>query len=259
MTAKHPISLNEKVVLVTGGSRGIGAAIAHACAAAGAKVVVASRKQPGVDAVAQSIRDAGGEAVGFACHMGAADQIQALYEQSVAHFGRVDVLINNAATNPYFGPMLDIEEAAFDKTVDVNMKGYFYAIRGLVRHLRDRKAETGAVVNVASVVGFTGAPFQGVYAMTKAAVISMTKTLAHEVGPAGIRVNAIAPGLVDTKFASAIVNNPAIADQVVRRTPAGRVGSPDDIAGAAVYLASDAARFVHGEVLVVDGGLTTGM
>jgi NAD(P)-dependent dehydrogenase (short-subunit alcohol dehydrogenase family) len=251
------ISLAGKVVLVTGASRGIGAAIARACAAAGAKLVLAARKQPDLDAVASAIRAAGGEAVACAAHMGKPEQVRELFAQAVDAFGKVDVLVNNAATNPYFGPMLDIPEAAFAKTVEVNVQGYFWAIRELCAHLRGR-AGSGSIVNVASVAGFKAAPFQGVYGMTKAAVISMTQTLAQEIGPAGIRVNAVAPGLVDTRFAAAIVQNPSLRDLIVKRTPLGRVGQPDEIAGAVVYLASDAASYVNGHVLVVDGGMTTG-
>ena len=256
MALNSPISLEDKVVLVTGASRGIGAAIARACVAAGARVVLTSRKQEGLDEVAAELAAAGGEARAIACHMGKPEQIDALFKDAVAAFGKVDVLINNAATNPYFGPMLGITEAAWDKTMEVNVKGYFWAIREFVAQLRARKATSGAVVNVASIAGMGAAPAQGVYAMTKAAVISMTKTLASELGSSGVRINAIAPGLVETKLSAALVHNPTISQLVVKRTPLGRVGNPNDIAGAAVYLASDAASFVTGEVLVVDGGLT---
>jgi NAD(P)-dependent dehydrogenase (short-subunit alcohol dehydrogenase family) len=257
MQGKPLISLDDKVVLVTGASRGIGAAIAQACAQSGAQVVLASRKQEGLDAVAAEIAQAGGQAVAIACHMGQPEQIRALYQRATDTFGRVDVLVNNAATNPYFGPMVGITEAAFDKTIEVNMKGYFWAIREHVDHLRSRGGP-GSIVNIASVAGLGGAVGQGVYAMTKAAVISMTQTLAIELGSSGIRVNAIAPGLIRTRFAGALVDNPAIVNRVVKRTPLGRVGDPTDIAGAAVLLASDAAAYITGETLIVDGGLTAG-
>jgi NAD(P)-dependent dehydrogenase (short-subunit alcohol dehydrogenase family) len=246
------ISLEDKSVLITGGSRGIGAAIAHACAAAGARVVVAARKQEGLDAVATAIRAAGGDASAIACHMGKPEEIEQLFVRA----GAIDVLVNNAATNPYFGPMLSISDAQFDKTVEINMKGYLWAVRVFVEALTRRGATSGAVVNIASVAGRGAAPLQGVYAMTKAAVISMTQTLAVELASSGVRVNAIAPGVVDTKFAAALVQNPAISEQVVKATPLRRVGRPEDVAGAAVYLASDAASWVTGETLVVDGGLT---
>lgn len=244
-------------MVVTGASRGIGAEIAKACAAAGGKVVLASRKLPGLEKVAEAIADSGGTAKAIACHTGKADQVSALFDQAVEAFGKVDALINNAATNPYFGPLIDIPDPAFDKTIEVNMKGYFYCARQYVAHLRSRDAESGSIVNVASVAGMRAAPFQGVYGMTKAAVISMTQTLAYELGGSGVRVNAIAPGLIDTRFASAIVNNPTLHDQVVKRTPLGRHGEPVEIAGAAVYLASDASSYVNGHTMVIDGGMTT--
>lgn len=253
------ITLADKVVIVTGASRGIGEAIAHACAAAGATVVVSSRKQPALDTVKAAIEAAGGKAEAIACHCGKPDEIDALFAEAAERCGKVDVLINNAATNPYFGPMIDIPDAAFDKTVEVNMKGYFYGARGLVKHLRGRDAAGGAIVNVASIAGLKSAPAQGVYGMTKAAVVSMTQTLAAELGGSNIRVNAIAPGLVDTRFAAAIVNNESLSGPVVKRTPLGRVAQPTEIAGAAVYLASDAASFVTGHTLVIDGGLTQGV
>lgn len=256
MPDKSPISLDSKVVLVTGGTRGIGLAIARASAAAGARVVVASRKQGGVDAAVAELQKAGADVIGVACHCGKPDEIDALFDKAADAFGGVDVLVNNAATNPYFGPMLGITDAAFDKTLEVNLKGYFWCIRTFVDRLRKRKAAGGAVVNVASVAGMRGALAQGVYGMSKAAVISMTQTLALELGSSGVRVNALAPGLIETQFASALTSNQQIADQVRKTAPLGRIGAPDDIAGAAVFLASDAASYITGHTLVIDGGLT---
>ena len=172
-----------------GASRGIGESIARALAGAGAKVVVASRKIDGVTAVAESI---GANAHAVAAHTGKEADCKHLVEAAIAHFGKVDVLVNNAATNPYFGPMLGIDEAAWDKTFEVNLKGYFWMIRGVVGHLTARSAP-GSIINVASVAGLEAAPLQGLYGATKAAVISMTKTLAYELGPSKIRVNALAP------------------------------------------------------------------
>jgi NAD(P)-dependent dehydrogenase (short-subunit alcohol dehydrogenase family) len=253
MTAR----LEGKVAIVTGASRGIGQAIAEAMAREGAKVVLASRKQEALDQVAEGIRAAGGVALPLACHTGKEDQVAALIEQTVAEHGQVDVLVNNAATNPYFGPMMDIDWGAWDKTFEVNLKGYFAATRAVVRHLQER-GSPGAIVNVASVVGMMGAPFQGVYAMTKAAVISMTKTLAVELGGAGIRVNAIAPGLIETKFSQALTTNDTIKGHVLERCAIKRVGQPPEIAGAAVFLASDEASYLTGVTLPVDAGWTAG-
>lgn len=248
-------SLKDKVAIVTGASRGIGEAIALRLAEHGAAVVVASRKPDALAAVAERIVAAGGKAAAVVAHTGKADDVARLVKETVARFGKVDVLVNNAAANPYFGPMLDIEDMAFDKTFEVNVKGYFMATREVVRHLQERNAP-GSIVNVASIMGLRAAPFQGVYGMTKAAVISMTQTLAQELGGSGIRVNAIAPGLVETKFASAIVSNEDLLQRVADRAALGRHAQPDEIAGAAVYLASDAASYVTGHVLVVDGGTT---
>lgn len=246
------IDLKDKVAVITGASRGIGEAIARTFAAHGARVVLASRRIEGVKAVADGI---GAAAHAVAAHTGHEAQCVALVEEAVARFGRVDVLVNNAATNPYFGPMLDTDGGAWLKTFEVNLQGYFWMAREVAKHLQGRGAP-GSIVSVASVAGLEAAPFQGVYGATKAAVISMTKTLAFELGASGIRVNAIAPGLVETRLASAIVQNEALVAEVVRKTPLGRYGQPDEIAGAALFLASDASSYMTGQTLVIDGGMT---
>jgi NAD(P)-dependent dehydrogenase (short-subunit alcohol dehydrogenase family) len=258
MHGKPQIHLEGKVAIVTGASRGIGEAIAKSFARHGAKVVIASRKIDGLERVVSEIEAEGGQALAVAAHTGHEGQVAELVGKAVAHFGQVDVLVNNAATNPYFGPMMNLDWGAWDKTFDVNVKGYFTATREVVRHLYSRKAP-GAIVNVASVVGFMGSPLQGIYGMTKAAVISMTKTLAMELGTAGIRVNAIAPGLVETKFASALTQNDEVMKQVMERTALKRIGQPEDISGAALYLASDASSFMTGHVMTVDAGWTVGI
>lgn len=244
--------LKDKVIVVTGASRGIGEAIARACVEQGASVVLASRKQADLDKVAASLGD---RAIAVACHTGKPADVDAMMARAIEHFGRVDGYVNNAATNPYFGPLVDTPDSAIDKTFEVNVRGYLYGIRAFVKHARERGGG-GSIVNLASVAGLRAAPMQGIYGATKAAVISMTQTLAFELGGSQIRVNAIAPGLVETKFAQAIVSNPMLRDHVVGRTPLARHAQPTEIAGAAVYLLSDASSFTTGTTLVVDGGLT---
>ncbi len=245
------ITLVDKVVVVTGASRGIGASIAHAAAAAGATVVLASRKQEALDVVADEIRAAGGTALPIATHTGHPDQVDALFARTVEECGAVHGLVNNAATNVYFGPMLGIEEPAWDKIFEINVKGYFNTIRAFAR-----ASSGGSIVNIASVVGMRAAPMQGVYGMTKAAVISMTQTFSVELGPGDFRVNAIAPGLVETRFAQVLVDDDEMRDMFVQRTALGRHAQPEEMAGAAVYLLSDAASYMTGQVMVLDGGMT---
>ena len=245
------ITLVDKVIVVTGASRGIGAAIATAAANVGASVVLASRKQEGLDAVAEQIRTQGGIALPIATHTGQPKAVDALFEAVIGEFGAVHGLVNNAATNVYFGPLLGIDEAAWDKTFEVNVKGYFNAARAFATHTKG-----GSIVNIASISGMRAAPLQGVYGMTKAAVISMTQSLAVELGPGNIRVNAIAPGLVETRFAQSLVDDDEMRKHFVDRTALGRHGQPDEIAGAAVYLLSEAASYMTGQVMVLDGGMT---
>jgi NAD(P)-dependent dehydrogenase (short-subunit alcohol dehydrogenase family) len=249
------MKLQGKVVLVTGASRGIGLAAARALGREGARLFVVARKADALEAAAAELRAGGIDVLAFAAHTGKLADVERAFAAAIERFGAVDVVVNNAATNPYFGPMLATEDAAWDKTFEVNVKGYFMTTRALARHLEARGA-TGAVVNVASIMGTIAAPFQGVYGMTKAAILSMTKTLAVELAGQGVRVNAVSPGLVETRFASALIDNELIRKPIVDRTPLGRLGQPDDIAGAIVWLASDEARYVTGQNVVVDGGMT---
>ncbi len=246
------ITLENKVAIVTGASRGIGEAIARTFAQNGANVVIASRKLEGLQAVAESI---GPQAFAFAAHTGKESECSALVDAAVRKFGKVDILVNNAATNPHFGPFIDVDEGAWDKTFEVNVKGYYWMIREVVKHLRQRDA-AGSILNIASVAGLVGSPLQGVYAMTKAAIVSMTKTFACELATSKIRVNAIAPGFVDTKFAAAVLKNDTLLEEVMKMTPMKRYGQPDEIAGGALYLASDSASYLTGQVVVIDGGMT---
>lgn len=248
------LNLQGKVAVVTGASRGIGEAIAKALAAEGAKLVLASRKQEGLDAAAAAIKEAGGEALPIACHTGKPELIDALFAQVQDAYGRVDILVNNAATNPYFGPAIDISESLYDKTFEVNTKGYFLMAQRAARIMVDQGG--GSIVNIASTAGLSPSPMQGVYAMTKAAVIMMTKVFAKELAGAGVRCNAVCPGLTETKFAKVLIDTPEIYDIFVKSTPMARHAQPSEIVGAALYLASDAASYTTGAVIACDGGQT---
>ncbi len=245
-------SLTDQVALVTGASRGIGEAIARGFAEQGATVILASRKQEGLDKVAESIEADGGKAVPIACHAGNVEQITALFDRIESEFGRLDVLVNNAATNPYFGPAIDMPEWAFDKTLEVNLKGYFVHIQQAARLMK--KQGSGNVISVASIAGLRPGPNELTYALTKAAVLNMTRGWAKELGQFGIRVNAIAPGVVETYFASVLVDSEEKRQAIASRTPVGRHAQPNEIAGAAVFLASKMGSYVTGATIVMDGG-----
>lgn len=246
--------LSGKTALVTGASRGIGAEIAKLLAQHGAHVIVSSRKIDGCQTVADEITAAGGKAEAIACHIGEMGQIDALFETLKERHGRLDILINNAATNPYFGHILDTSEAAYQKTVDVNIRGYFFMSVAAGKMMKAQGG--GVIVNTASVNGLTPGPMQGIYSITKAAVISMTKSFAKECAPLGIRVNALLPGLTKTAFAGALFTNEAIYKEAMRTIPMGRHAEPQEMAGTVLYLVSDASSYVTGECIVVDGGMT---
>ena len=248
-------ALHDRVVLISGASRGIGAAMARACAEAGAAVVLTARKEPELEAVASALRDDGYRSLAVTCHAGKVDEVSRAFALARDTFGPVTGLVNNAATNPHMGPLLSCPDSALDKTIEVNIKGYLHAIREFIKQLpTDRE---GSVVNVSSIAGLRAAPMQGAYAMTKAAVLSLTKTLATELSSHRTRVNAIAPGLVETRFSQAIIDNAPILRTIVERTPLGRHGQPAEVAAAAVYLLSSASSFTTGATLVIDGGLTS--
>lgn len=246
--------LTGKVALVTGASRGIGESIARLLAAYGAHVIVSSRKIDGCEAVAQSIRDNGGKASAWACHVGEMAQIDATFEHIKSEHGKLDILVNNAAANPFFGHILDTDLAAYEKTVDVNIRGYFFMSIAAGKMMKEQGG--GVMLNTASVNGLSPGDMQGIYSITKAAVISMTKSFAKECGPLNIRVNALLPGLTDTKFASALTSNEAILKKALKIIPLGRVADPDEMAGTVLYLVSDASSYTTGTTVVVDGGMT---
>ena len=243
--------MDGKVALVTGGSKGIGKAIGAALTAAGASVVLTSRKQDALDAAAAHI---GGDAVGFAAHAGEPDQARAAVAFAVERFGGLDVLVNNAATNPYFGPLLGITESQMDKTVQVNQRAIVTWTREAVAVGLGRRPGA-SVINIASIGGLNVESGIGYYNVTKAAVLHLSRQLAAELAPS-VRVNAIAPGLVKTDLARALWEEHG--DAIASRTPLGRLGEPDDIARAALFLASDASSWMTGASMVVDGGALLG-
>jgi NAD(P)-dependent dehydrogenase (short-subunit alcohol dehydrogenase family) len=244
--------LANKVAVITGASRGIGEAIALGFVREGAKLVIASRKQDALDEVASTLQSAGGTALALATHTGDEAQCKRLIEQTVAEFGRVDILVNNAATNPHFGPLLMAEASHWQKIFEVNVLGYFFCSKYAAEVMT--ASGGGKIINMASVAGFEPGPMMGVYSTSKAAVIMLTKALAMELGAANIQVNAIAPGIVKTRFAAALWSNLEVAKRYTDRTPAGRIAEPEDIVGAAVYLASGDSNYMTGQVLVLDGG-----
>mgnify|MGYP001159185929 CR=1 FL=1 len=246
-------SLEGKTALVTGASRGIGEAIARMLASRGARMILTSRKIEGLRCVEEEIRRAGGEAESLVCHAGDVAQIDALFEEIRKRGHRLDILVNNAGTNPFFGDVLSADEKAWDKTFDVNLKGYFFMSQHAARLMQ--KGGGGAIVNVASVNGIRPAPFQGIYSITKAGIIAMTKSFAKELAPYHIRVNALLPGLTDTKFTAVLTKNPEIMKMVLPTIPMGRFAKPQEMAGAVLYLVSEAASYTTGICLTVDGGM----
>ena len=256
MTSQNRIrnlfELNGKIALVTGASKGIGEAMARGLAEFGAKVVVSSRKADAVEAVAESFRADGLEASGIAANMGRIEDIEALVDKVVGVYGGLDILINNAATNPVYGPIQQTDERAFDKIIDVNLKGPFALCNKAYPIFKDRGG--GAIIHISSIGGLTPEQGIGMYSVSKAALINLTKAMAQDWGPDNIRVNAICPGLIKTKFSEALWSDEANLKRFLHSIPLGRLGRADDIAGLAVYLASDASAYCTGGVYMADGG-----
>jgi NAD(P)-dependent dehydrogenase (short-subunit alcohol dehydrogenase family) len=250
--APSPFDLKNKIALVSGGSRGIGKSICKALAAHGAHVIVASRKAADCEQVAAEIRRENGSAEAMACHIGEMAQIESVFEAIERKHGRLDILVNNAATNPYFGHITDTDLSAFNKTIDVNIRGYFFMSSIGIKLMA--KNGGGSVINVASINGVKPGALQGIYSISKAAVISMTQAFAKECAAMGVRVNALLPGLTDTKFAATLVNNDEIREAVLKDVPLNRVAQPDEMAGAVLYLASPASSYTTGSCITVDGG-----
>lgn len=245
--------LEGKVAIITGASRGIGCAIAHRFAQAGARVVVSSRKLEAVEAVAGEIEAAGGRALAVAAHVGTGEAVDALVARAVEAFGRVDIAVANAAANPHLGPILTADEGQWLKILDTNLLGAVRLLRAVVPHMEE--AGGGKVILVASVAGLRPAPVMGVYGVSKAALIHLARQLAFELGPSNIRVNALAPGVIKTRFSTVLWQTPQIAEPMLERLPLGRFGEPEDVAALALFLVSPAADYITGGVFPVDGGM----
>jgi len=249
---KAKFNLEGKVAIVTGASKGIGESMVRGFAEHGAKVIVSSRNQEAVDKVAASLKKDGLEANGIACHVGDSEQLKNLINKTLEHYGGVDILVNNAATNPVFTPLTGIESDAFDKIMNVNLKACWEL--GNLCHPIMAKRGGGSVINIASVEGLKPSFGLGVYSISKAALIMLTKSQAKEWGPDKIRSNAICPGLIQTKFSSAIWQNEKILNQFVKHLPLSKMAQPDEMAGLACYLASEASSYTTGGVYTSDGG-----
>ena len=245
------LSLQGKVAIITGGSRGIGRASALAFAEADADVVVASRKKEELEKVAEEIKAKGGKSLAIASHVAKMEDSKALVEKVMSEFGKIDILMNNAATNPFAGKIIDVEEWAWDVTMNVNLKGPFFLTQMVGRIMRDQGG--GCIINVASTAGLTMSEL-GVYSVSKAALIMLTKILAKEWGKYNIRVNAIAPGIIKTKMSALLWEKPEAAAHSAENTILGRLGEPEDVAKLALFLASDASGYLTGTIVPVDGG-----
>lgn len=246
--------LTGKVAVITGSTKGIGLAIAEEFAKAGARVVISSRKADVCEEVASGLQAQGYEALAIPCHVGDKEQLQHLVDATLNAWGKIDVLVCNAATNPVYGPISDVSDSAFDKIMGTNVKGTFWLCNMVIPHMVERGA--GSIILLSSVAGLRASANIGVYGMSKAAEAGLARNLALEWGPKNIRVNAIAPGLIRTDFAQALLEDPDRLTRVEQALPLRRVGDPVDIAGVALFLASQAGAYVTGQTIVADGGDT---
>ena len=250
----NSLSLDGKVAVITGSSRGIGRSIAEHLSAAGAKVVISSRKADACESVAEAIRKGGGEAIAIPANIADKAQLESLVSATREKWGQIDVLVCNAASNPYYGPMADMPDEAFDKILHNNIVSNHWLANMVLPEMAERK--DGAVIIVSSIGGLKGSSVLGAYAISKAADMQLARNLAMEWGPHNIRVNCIAPGLIRTDFARALWENPELLNRYETQTPLRRIGEPDDIGGIAVLLASRAGAFITGQTIVADGGVT---
>ena len=249
------LDLNKKTAIVSGGSKGIGKAIATKLAQAGANVVICSRKKENLDSAVNEAELNGLTLIPIECNTSNNESIQSVVDHTIEKFNRVDVLVNNAAANPYYGPILNSEDSHWDKIFDVNVKGYFNFAKACSKTMIANNS--GKIINVASIAAKTPLEGLGVYNISKAAVVMLTKVLAKELGEHNINVNTLAPGLIKTDFSKALWENEETHNKIVKSIPQGKMGSPDDISGMALYLASEASDFVTGSIFTVDGGITT--
>ncbi len=245
------VSLAGKVALITGGSRGIGRAAALTLADAGADIVITARKQPDLEAAAKEIEAKGRRVLAVSSHAAKTEEIKPLMDKVMAEFGRIDILMNNAGTNPYLGPLLKAEEWAWDVTMNVNLKGPFFLGQAVARVMKEQGG--GVIINTASVAGIRPGSLH-IYSVTKAGLIMLTRVMAREWGQYNIRVNAIAPGVIKTRLSEALWKDPERGEHAAKETSLGRLGTPEDVAGVVLFLASDTSRYVTGETIAVDGG-----
>jgi len=247
------LSLKNKVVLLTGASRGIGQAAAIGLAKAGADLAIASRKLPDLEKVAAEIKKLGRKCVPIATHIGRLEEINSLVKRVLDEFGKIDILVNNAATNPSMASAMDIDDRAWDSIMNLNLKGLFFLSQAVARSMKEKGG--GKIINIASIAGISP-DILAVYSISKAGVIMATKVMAQQWGQYNIRVNTVAPGLTKTKFSEALWGNPDILNIAMRRTPLARPAEPEEMVGAILFLASDASSYVTGQVIAIDGGTT---